>query len=135
MKTAIALVICLILLPGCLQPAGPPAITVSPVDGTPGITVPENHITATAQKIDSTRILVIYNGGPDADHLIELETAIINNKGSVIIQSMGSRLDTTPVKSGGTDMIKGPFSGQVHVIITGYYFNGTHQDILETWIQ
>lgn len=135
MKTAIVLLICLILLPGCLQPAVPPAVTVPSADVTPGITVPEKHITATAQKIDSTRILVTYNGGPDADQLIELETTIINNKSSVTIQSMGSRLDTTPVKSGGTDMIKGPFSGQVHIIITGYFFNGTHKEILETWIQ
>jgi len=134
MKPTIVLFICLILLPGCTQPAGPPAITVPPGEVTAGITVPEKHITATAQKIDSTRILVTYNGSPDADQLIELETTVINNKGSVTIQSMGSRLDTTPVKIGGTDTIKGPFSGQVHVIITGYFFNGTHQDILETWI-
>lgn len=134
MKTAIVLLICLVLLPGCTQPAGPPAITLPSAEVTPGIMVPEKHIIATAQKIDPARILVTYNGGPDADQLIELETTVINNKGSVTIQSMGSRLDTTPVKRGGTDIIKGPFSDRVHVIITGYFFNGTHQDILETWI-
>ena len=134
MKPAIVLLIFLILLPGCTQPGEQPAVATPAAELTPGTPVPENRIAATAEKIDPARILVTYNGGPDADQLIELETTVINTRGSVTIQSMGSRLDTTPVKRGGTDIIKGPFSDRVHVIITGYFFNGTHQEILETWI-
>jgi len=98
------------------------------------IPVPEKHVTATAQRTDSSKILITYDGGPDADQLIELQTTVITSKGSVNIQSMGSRIDTTPVQIGGTDVFQGPYTEPVHVLITGYYVNGTHEDVLDTRI-
>jgi hypothetical protein len=47
---------------------------------------------------------------------------------------MNSRLDTTPVQRGGTDIFLGPYTEKVHVLITGYFTNGSHQDILDAWI-
>jgi len=133
-KISVIIVIVLFLTAGCVQPAAPPVETISPAAVSPSIPVYDKPVSATAERIDSKTILITYEGGPDADQLIELETTVINSKGSVTIQSMGSRLDTTPVQRQGTDIIHGPFSEQVHVLITGYFFNGTHQDVLDTWI-
>lgn len=131
MKTTSVMLIFLILAAGCTQPTAQPVVTIQPTDVPPSTLVYDTSITARAERIDSTKILITYEGGPDADQLVELETTVINSKGSATIQSMGSRLDTTPVQRGGTDIIHGPFSEKVHVTITGYFFNGTHQDILE----
>ena len=134
MKSPVVILIVLFLTAGCVQPTAPPVDTVSPAAVSISIPEYDKPISATVERIDSKTILITYEGGADADQLIELETTVINSKGSVTIQSMGSRLDTTPVQRRGTDIIHGPFSEKVHVLITGYFFNGTHQDVLDTWI-
>lgn len=134
MKSSVVILIVLFLIAGCVQPAAQPVVPLAPAAVSISIPVHDKPISATAERIDSKTILITYEGGPDADQLIELETTVINSKGSVTIQSMGSRLDTTPVQRQGTDIIHGPFSEKVHVLINGYFFNGTHQDVLDTWI-
>jgi hypothetical protein len=134
MKTLCFLLLFFLLSAGCTQPSAPVPAPASPAEATTGIPVALQSIEAIVQRIDTTKLLVTYIGGPDADQLIELETTVVSGTGTVTIQSMGSRLDTTPVQRGGTDIIRGSFSGRVHVLITGYFFNGTHQDILETWV-
>jgi hypothetical protein len=134
MKNLIVILIGFLLIAGCTQPAVQPVVTTPSFEVTTNIPVPENHISATAQRFESTKILITYNGGPDADQLIELQTTVITSRGSVNIQSMGSRIDTTPVQIGGTDIFQGPYTEPVHVLITGYYVNGTHEDVLDTRI-
>jgi len=134
MKDLIVILICLLLAAGCTQPSEQPVVTTRTIEVTTSLPVHEKHIIATVQRIDSTKILITYEGGPDADQLIDLQTTVITSKGSINIQSMGSRLDTTPVQIGGTDIFQGPYTEQVHVIITVYFINGTHQDILDTRI-
>jgi hypothetical protein len=134
MKVIIVIVIGFFLIAGCARPAAQPLVATSSPQMTPSIPVSEKPIIATAQRIESTKILITYKGGPDADQLIDLQTTVITSKGSINIQSMGSRLDTTPVQIGGTDIFQGPYTEQVHVLITGYFFNGSHQDILDTRI-
>lgn len=134
MKPIIAILICFLLVTGCTRPAVQPVVTTPAMEVTSYIPVPEKHVTATAQRTDSSKILITYDGGPDADQLIELQTTVITSKGSVNIQSMGSRIDTTPVQIGGTDVFQGPYTEPVHVLITGYYVNGTHEDVLDTRI-
>jgi hypothetical protein len=91
MKTTIVILISLLLIAGCIQPAAQQVVTLQPhevtTDATPIINLP---LIAIAKRIDSTTILITYLGGPDADQLIELETTVISSKGSVTIQSMGS---------------------------------------------
>ena len=134
MKDLIVILIWLLLAAGCTQPSAQPVVTTPTIEVTTSLPVHEKYITATLQRIDSTKILITYEGGPDADQLIDLQTTVITSKGSINIQSMGSRLDTTPVQIGGTDIFQGPYTEQVHVIITVYFINGTHQDILDTRI-
>ena len=109
MKTTIVILVFLLLTAGCTQPAAQPVVTIQPSEAPPGTLVHDTPISAKAKSIDSTTILITYEGGPDADQLIELETTVINSKGSAKIQSMGSRLDTAPVQRGGPDSIHGPF--------------------------
>jgi len=131
MKNIIAILIGFLLIAGCTQPAIQPVVTTPSIEVTTTLPVPEKHIIATAQRFESTKILITYNGGPDADKLIELQTTVITSRNSVNIQSMGSRIDTTPVQMGGTDIFQGPYTEPVHVLITGYYVNGTHEDVLD----
>jgi hypothetical protein len=133
-KALFVILICSLLAAGCAQPSVQPAGTPQSPEATTGIPAPGESIVATAQRIDSTKILVTYAGGPDADQLIELQTTVIDSRGSVKTQSMNSRLDTTPVQRGGTDIFLGPYTEKVHVLITGYFTNGSHQDILDAWI-
>jgi hypothetical protein len=138
MKAIFVLLILSLLAAGCTQPSVQPVVTtpptIPPTDVTTNIPVHNKPVVVTAERIDSTKILITYKGGPDADQLIELETTVVTGKGSVNIQSMGSRLDTTPVQIGGTDIFRGPYTEEVHVLITGYFANGTHQDFLDTRI-
>jgi hypothetical protein len=134
MKAIIFILFMILLTAGCTQPAQQPVSTLPPTEVTTTIPVVLIPVTATAQRLDSTKILITYNGGPDADQLIELATTVITSRGSIHIQSMGSRLDTTPVQIGGTDIFQGPYTEPVHVLTTGYFVNGTHRDILDTWL-
>lgn len=131
MRYAFIVVILLLLSAGCIRPAERPAVTTVPVPEIPPAVSPDPVIVS-AQRIDSGRILITYEGGPDADQLLELETTVITGRGSAFIRSMGSRLDTTPVRIGGTDIFPGPFPETVHVLTVAYYTNGSHRDVLDT---
>ena len=128
---------------GCThQPASPNpvlgvtdtlSVTTTMEQPTPEI-MKGKQVTAVVRKPDPTRIIITYAGGRDADLLMELETTVIDNKGTTRTQSMGSRLGTTPAQSGGSDIFYGPFTEKTHIISTGYFSDGTHQDILDTWV-
>ena len=134
MKALFIILICSLLAAGCAQPSVQPVGTPQTPEAATNIPAPGESIVATALRIDSTKILITYAGGPDAGQLIELETTVIDSRGSVKTQSMNSRLDTTPVQRGGTDIFQGPYTEKVHVLIIGYFTNGTHRDILDIWI-
>lgn len=134
MRSISILIILLLVAAGCTSQSAQPAVTKTFPETVPGTSIPEKPVSATVQRIDATKILVTYLGGPDADQLIELETTVINSRGSVKTQSMGSRLDTTPVQIGGTEIFQGPYTEKAHVLITGYFANGTHQDFIDTLI-
>lgn len=63
-------------------------------------------IVTTVQRVDSTKILITYHEVPNADQLIELETTVTISKGGVTMQSVGSRLFTTPIQKGGPDIFQ-----------------------------
>jgi hypothetical protein len=92
-------------------------------------------VVVTVEKPESTKIVVTYTGGgPDADLLVELGTTVTDSRGTGRLQSMGSRLGTTPVQQGATVTISGPFHEPAHVVCTGYFSNGTSRTILDLWI-
>jgi hypothetical protein len=104
---------------GCTQPATPP-----------GQKVPEISI---AQP-DSSHISITYNRAPDMETIRELEVTITDSHGVSKTQSFGSRLATTPITAKSTNTITGSFEGTDHVVVTGYYSDGTHKVLLDTTI-
>jgi hypothetical protein len=142
-SAAITIIFLFLIAAGCTQPSDVPApvLTVpntTPVAATlsqPTTDITKNKmVTAVAHKPDPTRIIITYAGGRDADLLMELETTVIDDRGTTRTQSMGSRLGTTPAQSGGSDIFYGPFTEKTHVISIGYFSDGTHQDILDIWV-
>lgn len=142
-SAVVTFVFLFLIAAGCTQPSAAPAPVLTVPDTIPiAVTLPQpttdiaksKMVTAVARKTDPTRIVITYNGGRDADLLMELETTVIDSKGSTRTQSMGSRLGTTPAQSGGSDTFYGPFTEKTHVISIGYFSDGTHQDLLDTWV-
>jgi hypothetical protein len=122
------------LIAGCTQPAMRPVVTTLPTKVTtiiPSMINPslQQHSRSIQQRSSSRT-----REGPDADQIIELETTVINSKGSVKTQFMDSRLDTTPVQGGGTAIFQRPYTETARVLIIGPFPDGTHQDILVIWI-
>ena len=134
MKLLLIILIFSLIAAGCSQPSVQPVVITPSVEPAIPIPAPIEPAFVMAQKIGSTKILITYAGAPDADQLMELETTVVSSKGSVTTKSMGSRLDTTPVQSGGTYIFQGPYAEEVHVLITAWYSNGSHVDVLDTRI-
>jgi hypothetical protein len=137
-------IILMLLTAGCTSQAVPPVPPStepgSSVTAVPSLSPPASSsaktkaVEAAAVKPDPEKIVISFLGGPDADLLMELETTVTDSRGTVRTRSMGSRLGTTPVQSGGSDTIYGPFRERAHVVIIGYFSDGTHQDLLDSWL-
>lgn len=130
----------LLMSAGCTQPAAPqvppsPATIVTTQAPDPvAVTTTGRAVSAIAEKPDATQIVITFQGGTDSDQMMELASTVTDSKGTVRMQSMGSRLGTTPVQRGGSITIYGPFSEKAHVVSVGYFSDGTYEEILNTWI-
>jgi hypothetical protein len=88
----------------------------------------------TAVQPDNSHIVITYQGGPDMEKIVELETTVNDSAGKSKTQSIGSRLATTPITIHGTDTFTGAFEGKDHVVVTGYFTDGSHKVLLDTTI-
>lgn len=123
--------------PGAPAPVTPPEPATpvpEPVPVTPAPQEPRKDVSATVEKPDLSTIIITYRGGRDSDQLMELETIVTDDHGTVRVQGMGSRLGTTPAQNGGSVTFYGPFTQKTHVVATGHFADGSHQDVLDTWI-
>jgi hypothetical protein len=68
------------------------------------------------------------------EKLMELQTTVTDSKGESKTQATGSRLATTPVQTGGTSKFTGSFDGDDHVVVYGYFSDGSQQLLLDTYI-
>ena len=128
MMTALLLVI---FSTGCTtQPAAAPSAG-STITATTAVA---KSAVVTADQPDNTTIIVTYQGGPDLENLMELEITVTDSRGISKTRSMGTRQDTTPVQRLGTTKFTGNFQGRDHVVVTGYFSNGTVQNLLDTLI-
>jgi hypothetical protein len=110
----------MILASGCTQPASQqPQKTPAPV---------------TATQTDSTHILIAYPGSTDMSNLLELETTVTDSTGKTQTKSIGDHQSTTPLKFGATLVLTGSFSGNDHVLVTGYFMDGSQKHVLDTII-
>jgi len=88
----------------------------------------------TATQTDSTHILIAYPGSTDMSTLLELETTITDSTGKTQTKSIGDHHSTTPLKFGATQVFTGTFSGNDHVLVTGYFMDGSQKHVLDTII-
>jgi len=88
----------------------------------------------TVTQPDSTHILITYPGSPQTDKLVEMEISVTDSKGQATIKSMGSKQATTPIQYGSTYTFKGSFDGKDHVLITGYFSDGSQKTLIDTTV-
>jgi hypothetical protein len=120
---AICLVAFLILMlaaSGCTQPA-PQQQQKAPAP-------------VTATQTDNSHITIAYAGSPDTTTLTELEATVTDSAGKTQTRSAGDHLSTTPLKYGAIIQLTGTFTGNDHVIVTGYFLDGSHKLMLDTTI-
>jgi hypothetical protein len=117
----VAAVAGLVLFGGCTQ-AGTPSAEQ------------KKFMEVTASQPDASHIIITYQGGPDMENILELETVVTSSHGISKTQSAGSRLATTPITIRGTNTIEGEFEGQDHVVVTGYFSDGSRRVLLDTTI-
>jgi len=112
----------LVLAGGCTQPGTGAAQTAER----------KKVMEVIATQPDASHIVITYQGGPDMETLMELETTVTDSHGASKTQSVGSRLATTPITIKGTSTIAGSFEGQDHVVVTGYFSDGSRKVLLDT---
>jgi len=118
------------LAAGCTQPAPSPVAPAS-------VTEPAGEDLfkeVTASQPDSRHIVITYEGGPNMERIIELETTITDRTGKSQTKSAGSRLATTPIPIKGTYTMTGDFSGTDHVVVTAHMIDGSRATVLDTTI-
>jgi len=113
----LALLALMLVASGCTQPAPQQQTAPAPV---------------TATQTDSNRILISYPGSTDTTDLIELEITITDSAGKSQTKSIGSRLATMPIRFGTTETLAGTFDGNDHVMVTGYFLDGSQRHVLDT---
>ncbi|HII98797.1 MAG TPA: hypothetical protein HA272_05980 [Methanoregula sp.] len=118
------------LAAGCTQPAAVP-VAETPATAPAGEDLFKE---VTASQPDSRHIVITYEGGPNMERIIELETTITDSTGRSQTKSAGSRLATTPIPIKGTYPITGDFSGKDHVVVIAHMIDGSRSTVLDTTI-
>ena len=88
----------------------------------------------TVTRTDSSHLTIAYPGSPDTNMLLELEATVTDSAGKTQTRSVGDHLSTTPLKIGATIPLSGTFGGNNHVLVTGYFMDGSHKLMLDTTI-
>ena len=83
---------------------------------------------------DNSHITIAYPGSTDMSTLLELEATVTDSAGRTQTKSVGSRLATTPLKFGATLPLSGTFDGNDHILVTGYFMDGSQKLVLDTTI-
>jgi hypothetical protein len=116
----LALLALMIVTSGCTQPASQQQTkTPAPV---------------TVTQTDNSHILLAYTGSSETINLLELETTVTDSAGKQQTKSIGDRYSTTPLKFGATLTLSGTFNEKDHVLVTGYFMDGSHRSMLDTTI-
>ena len=89
-------------------------------------------VEVTASQPDSGHIVVTYQGGPNMERILELETTVTDSTGKSQTKSAGSRLATTPIPIKGGDTITGNFAGADHVVVVAHMTDGSRTTVLDT---
>ncbi len=116
----LALITLMLSAGGCTQPAPQqPQQAPSPI---------------TVTQADNSHLLITYPGSTATSTLLELEVTVTDSAGKIRTQSIGDRHSTTPLKFGATLPLTGTFNGNVHILVTGYFMDGSQTLVLDTTI-
>jgi len=116
----LALLGLMLLASGCTQPA-PQQQQQTPAP-------------VTAARTDSSHMTITYPGSTDTGTLLELVVTVTDSAGKTQTQSWGDRYSTTPLKFGTTRTYSGTFNGNAHILVTGYFMDGSQKLVLDTTI-
>ena len=119
--TVLLVLLAMILMAGgCTQPvSGPQQEVPAPV---------------IVSQSDNTHMKITYPGSTDTSTLLELEVTVTDSGGKTRTQSIGDRHSTTPLKFGATLPLTGTFSGNDHVLVTGYFMDSSKEILLDTTV-
>jgi flagellin-like protein len=77
---------------------------------------------------ENNLILVTFTGGEKADQLYRLNVSINGNNAG----ALGTSPWTTPIRVGNSSYFSGATSGSDHLVITGWFADGTQQVVMDT---
>jgi len=86
----------------------------------------------TVTQPDNSHILISYSGSPETNNLLELEATVTDSTGKVQTKSVGDRYSTTPLRWGATLTLTGNFNGNDHLVVTGYFMDGSQRPLVDT---
>jgi len=120
-----ALIALMILASGCTQPVlQQPAPAAQQTQSLPA--------PVTVTRTDSSHMTVAYPGSSDTTTLLELKATVTDSTGKIQTKSAGDHLSTSPLKFGATIPLTGTFTGNSHVVVTGYFLDGSQKLMLDT---
>lgn len=88
-------------------------------------------IDASVQQPASDTIIVTYKGGQDTASLVGLSGTVTTAAGVAETTWTGSAVNKTPVPIGSTMKFSGDFTGQDHVVVTGYFADGREIAVID----
>ena len=88
-------------------------------------------VAATAQKPDANTVTITYQGGQDAGTLQNLTVTVNDGHKTAMGGTTGVLAVGCSTKIAGTT---GEFQGKTHVVVTGYFSDGTSQVLLDNSI-
>ena len=112
------------------------AIVAAFVFGMPGQVKESKHVSASAQKIDASTLMVTFTGGEDAQYVETVRWTVTDDTGHELPQF-------TMVPTSGTILPVGTshpftssekFRGKTHVVASAHFSDNMDQVILDVWI-
>jgi flagellin-like protein len=95
-------------------------------------------VAATAQQPDATHIVATYQGGQDAQSFTGANVTITDSAGATpafTVQAPGTAtLGWLSPTVGSSQMATGTFAGKDHVVIVGWFSDGSSQVVLDNFI-
>jgi hypothetical protein len=88
----------------------------------------------TVTQTDNSHLTIAFPGSSDMTTLLELEATVTDSAGKTQTRSIGDRHSTTPLKFGATLPVTGTFDGKDHIMVTGYFMDGSQRPVLDTTI-
>ena len=114
----LVLLVLILMTGGCTQPVSRPQQEVpAPV---------------IVSQSDTSNMKITYSGSTDTRTLLELEVTVTDSGGKTQTRSIGDRHSTTPLRFGATLPLTGTFSGNDHVLVTGYFMDSSKKILLDT---